>query len=199
MPDSIRLWLLSSQRMVDDHWALAPLDFDWTQLLYYKDFTNRFDHGIYPNEASHIEGAPLVKQPFTFDSTNAGKSVHHLDFTSFIEGGKIHFKLYDKVNEIPQLKNLRKFPHIDTMLSNQVIINSIMNQIRRADHRTSKLKYLLDAMRDDITSRLRNGYTKEVVASCVFRYNAYQSNKGQKTFVKNSVRDMLLDVFRNFP
>ena len=74
-----------------------------------------------------------------------------------------------------------------------------MNQIRRADHRTSKLKYLLGAMRDDITSRLRNDYKKEMVASCVLRYNAYQSNKGQTTFVKNSVRDMLLDVLGNFP
>ena len=80
----------------------------------------------------------------------------------------------------PGVSPARKFPHIDTMLNNQVIINSIMNQIRRADHRTSKLKYLLGAMRDDITSRLRNDYKKEMVASCVLRYNAYQLSVKQR-------------------
>ena len=51
---------------------------------------------------------------------------------------------------------------------------------------------MLDAMRDDITSRLRNGYKKEMVASCVLRYNDYQTNKKKTTFVKYRVRDMLL-------
>ena len=84
------------------------------------------------------------------------------------------------MTEIPQLKNLRKFPHVDTMLSDQVKINSLMNQISRADRHTSKLKYLIEALRTDITNRLRNGYKKAVVASCVLRYQAYQKSKDSK-------------------
>ena len=53
---------------------------------------------------------------------------------------------------------------------------------------------MLDAMSDDITSSLRNGYKKEMVASGVLRYNAYQSNKGKTSFVKYRVRDMIHDV-----
>ena len=103
------------------------------------------------------------------------------------------------MTEIPQLKNLRKFPHVDTMLSEQVKINSLMNQISRADRRTSKLKYLIEALRTDITNRLRNGYKKEAVASCVLRYQAYQKSKGKLPFVLCCVRNMLDEVLNSFP
>ena len=97
MPDAIRLWLLSSQRMVNDHWTLAPTDFDWTKLLYFQNFNDPSDHGIYPRKAVHLEGVSSVKYPFVFDTSNVGDKVSHLDFTSFIEDGKIHYKLFDKV------------------------------------------------------------------------------------------------------
>ncbi len=195
----IRLWLLSSQRMVDDHWALTPTDFDWTKLLYFQNFNDPSDHGIYPKKAVHLEGVSTVEYPFVFDTTNVGDKAPHLDFISFIEDGKIHYKLFDKVTEIPQLKNLRKFPHVDTMLSEQVKINSLMNQISRADRRTSKLKYLIEALRTDITNRLRNGYKKEEIASCVLRYQAYQKSKGKLPFVLCCVRNMLDEVLNSFP
>ena len=156
MPDGIRLWILSSQRMVDDHWALSPKDFDWTKLLYFRDFADPNDHGIYPSKAVHLEGLSVVDCPFVFDTSNFGSKVNNLDFTSMIEDNKIHYKQFDKVEEIPQLRHLRKFPHKDTMLSKQVIQNTILNQINRADRRTSKLTYLLEAMRKDITSRFKN-------------------------------------------
>ena len=66
-----------------------------------------------------------------------------------------------------------------------------MNQIRRADRRTSKLKYLLEAMgaeamRGDITSRLRNGYEKEmVVVPCVLKYSKLYSYRSVVDYDKN--------------
>ena len=70
------------------------------------------------------------------------------------------------------------------MLMRQVTkkINSLMNQISRADRRTSKLKCLAEALRTDIT-RLRNGYKKEVVTSCVLRCQAYQIRKTSLRFM----------------
>ena len=198
MPDGIRLWILSSQGMVDDHWALAPIDFDWTKLLYFRNFADPNDHGIYPSKAVHLEGLSVVNCPFVFDTSNFGKTVNHLDFTSMIEEGRIHYKQFDKVEEIPQLRHLRKFPHKDTMLSKQVITNTIMNQINRADRRTSKLKYLLEAMRKDITSRLRNGYDKRLVAQCVLRYQRYTKNKGKLAIVLLRVRRMFSKVLKRF-
>ena len=115
-----------------------------------------------------------------------------------IEEGRIHYKQFDKVEEIPQLRHLRKFPHKDTMLSKQVITNTIMNQINRADRRTSKLKYLLEAMRKDITSRLRNGYDKRLVAQCVLRYQRYTKNKGKLAIVLLRVRRMFSKVLKRF-
>ena len=58
-----------------------------------------------------------------------------------------------------------------------------MNQIRRADRRTSKLKYPLEAMRGNKTNRLRKGYENEMemVAACVLKYSkrkSYFKNKG---------------------
>ena len=52
-----------------------------------------------------------------------------------------------------------------------------MNQIRRADRRTSKLKYPLEAMRGNKTNRLRNGYENEMemVAACVLKYSKLYS------------------------
>ena len=85
------------------------------------------------------------------------------------------------------------------MLSEQVKINSLMNQISRADRRTSKLIYLIEALRTDITNRLRNGYKKEAVASCVLRYQAYQKSKGPLPVVLCCVRNLLDEVLNSFP
>jgi hypothetical protein len=197
MPDGIRLWILSSQRMVDDHWALSPKDFDWTKLLYFRDFADPNDHGIYPSKAVHLEGLSVVNCPFVFDTSNFGDKVNHLDFTSMIEDGKIHYKQFDKVEEIPQLRHLRKFPHKDTMPSKQVIQNTILNQINRADRRTSKLTYLLEAMRKDITSRFKNGYDKHLVAQCVLRYQRYCRNKAKLSIVLPLVRKMFSNILRH--
>ena len=102
------------------------------------------------------------------------------------------------MEEIPQLKDLRKFPHKNTMLSKQVIVNIIMNKINRADRRTSKVKYLLDSMPKDIFSRLRHGYDKHLVARCVFRFQSYSKNKGKLSFVLLRVRRMILKVLKRF-
>ena len=73
-----------------------------------------------------------------------------------------------------------------------------MNQINRADRRTSKLECLLEAMRKDITSRLRNGYDKRPVAQCALRYQRYTKNKGKLAIVLLRVRRMFSKVLKRF-
>ena len=53
-------------------------------------------------------------------------------------------------------------------------------------------------MRKDITSRLRNGYDKRLVAQCVLRYQRYTKNKGKLAIVLLRVRRMFSKVLKRF-
>lgn len=200
MPLGIRLMCIHSQRMVDDLWQIVPKGFDNFRHLYFDSFGSIDDfHGVYPTIAVNQSERHPLKNPIVFSTDNQGQEVPHLDFTTIINPiGKLDWKLYDKVWDIPDLCMMRKFPHRFTFLSAHVMRNTVWNALRRCDRRSSTLGYMLEAIKHDFKLRLYHGWCPHELEKLVVKFNLYTQSKGHPRIVAAFIRSMVKDAIEEF-
>lgn len=123
--------MFNGSRFIDDIGLIGiPAAFCMTELFQDKRASGGAD-GIYPMSIKNSDGADVMN-PMELKLENSGLSCHYLDLQLTIgERGSFQSTVYQKRDDMPVFHDYRRFPHIDSMISNRAKYGVFTSQLHR--------------------------------------------------------------------
>lgn len=123
--------MFNGSRFIDDiGLAGIPADYCMAELFQDKRASGGAD-GVYPVSISTDDGAS-VDNPMELKLENSGLSCHYLDLQLSIgAGGSFQSTVYQKRDDMPVFYDYRRFPHIDSFISDKAKYGVFTSQLHR--------------------------------------------------------------------
>ena len=165
--------MFNGSRFIDDIGLIGiPAEYHMQEIFQDSRSTGGTD-GIYPVAIIDADGS-TVDNPMELKRENCGMQCHYLDLLLSIgERGSFTSTIYQKRDDMPVFHDYRRFPHIDSLLSERAKYGVFTSQLHRfASLCSSTLAFSSNVLRL-LGEMLRHGYRYQILRKHLsrFKYN----------------------------